>query len=262
MIKTGAVPCLLTCAVYAALGLLFQGSGSCSNAAEIFCRSFTLSWPALIPAILVIVLSALHIDVKGIMIASILSAAAVAAGIQHTAFSEILAACLWGFHPAAPELARLSAGGGAVSMADVVAIICISSSYAGMFSGTGFLSKIQGYIHTLSQNLSPFGAIIITSLTTSMVSCNQTLATMLTHQLCQPIEPDQQRLAIHLENTVIVISALVPWSIACSAFLAIIDAPFSAVPAACYLYLLPLWNYLSCRHNTCHIHARIDNSHL
>lgn len=73
MIKTGAVPCLLTCAVYAALGLLFQGSSSCSNAAEIFCRSFTLSWPALIPAILVIVLSALRIDVKGIMIASILS---------------------------------------------------------------------------------------------------------------------------------------------------------------------------------------------
>ena len=95
-------------------------------------------------------------------------------------------------------------------MTDVVAIICISSSYAGMFSGTGFLHRIQGHMAALSRRATPFGAIIATSVATSMVSCNQTLATMLTHQLCQSVEPDPQRLAIHLENTVIVISALVP----------------------------------------------------
>ena len=132
-------------------------------------------------------------------------------------------------------------------MTDVVAIICISSSYAGMFSGTGFLRRIQGHMAALSRRAMPFGAIIATSVATSMVSCNQTLATMLTHQLCQSVEPDPQRLAIHLENTVIVISALVPWSIACSAFLAIIDAPLASVPLACYLYFIPLWNFLTSR---------------
>lgn len=247
MVKTAVVPSILTCVIYASMGILFQGSSTSSNAAELFCRSFNLSWITLVPAALVIILSARRIDVKAIMITSTIAAAIIASEIQHMPLSEIFASCLLGFHPADPDLARLASGGGIVSMADVVAIICISSSYAGMFSGTGFLEAIQTHMTILSQHITPFGTIIATSIITSMISCNQTLATMLTHQLCQSVEPDPQRLAIHLENTVIIISALIPWSIACSAFLAIIDAPLASVPLACYLYFIPLWNFLTCR---------------
>ncbi len=247
MVKTAIVPSILTCVIYASMGILFQGSSTSSNAAELFCRSFNLSWITLVPAALVIILSARRIDVKAIMITSTIAAAIIASEIQHMPLSEIFASCLLGFHPADPDLARLASGGGIVSMADVVAIICISSSYAGMFSGTGFLEAIQTHMTVLSQRITPFGTIIATSIITSMISCNQTLATMLTHQLCQSVEPDPQRLAIHLENTVIIISALIPWSIACSAFLAIIDAPLASVILACYLYFIPLWNFLTCR---------------
>lgn len=247
MVKTAMIPFVLTYAVYAAMGLLFQDGSAHHDAAGLFRQAFTLSWITLIPAALVIILSARHVDVKLIMIASTAAAAAIAVGTQQMNPLEVLRVCLLGFHPANPALARLASGGGAVSMTDVVAIICISSSYAGMFSGTGFLHRIQGHMAALSRRATPFGAIIATSVATSMVSCNQTLATMLTHQLCQSVEPDPQRLAIHLENTVIVISALVPWSIACSAFLAIIDAPLASVPLACYLYFIPLWNFLTSR---------------
>ncbi|MBM6731245.1 hypothetical protein OCV58_02390 [Megasphaera butyrica] len=247
MVKTSIVPCLLTCAVYTAMGMLFQDGGAHHDAAGLFRQAFTLSWITLIPAALVIILSARRIDVKIIMVISTAAAAVIAVSTQQLTPLEVLTVCLLGFHPADPALARLASGGGAVSMTDVVAIICISSSYAGMFSGTGFLRGIQGHMAALSRRATPFGAVIATSVATSMVSCNQTLATMLTHQLCQSVEPDPQRLAIHLENTVIVISALIPWSIACSAFLAIIDAPLSSVPLACYLYFLPLWNFITCR---------------
>lgn len=247
MVKTAVVPSILTCVIYASMGILFQGSSTSSNAAELFCRSFNLSWITLVPAALVIILSARRIDVKAIMITSTIAAAIIASEIQHMPLSEIFASCLLGFHPSDPDLARLASGGGIVSMADVVAIICISSSYAGMFSGTGFLEAIHTHMTVLSQRITPFGTIIATSIITSMISCNQTLATMLTHQLCQSVEPDPQRLAIHLENTVIIISALIPWSIACSAFLAIIDAPLASVILACYLYFIPLWNFLTCR---------------
>lgn len=247
MVKTAMIPFVLTCAVYAAMGLLFQDGSAHHDAAGLFRQAFTLSWITLIPAALVIILSARHVDVKLIMIASTAAAAAIAVGTQQMNPLEVLRVCLLGFHPADPDLARLASGGGIVSMADVVAIICISSSYAGMFSGTGFLEAIQTHMTVLSQRITPFGTIIATSIITSMISCNQTLATMLTHQLCQSVEPDPQRLAIHLENTVIIISALIPWSIACSAFLAIIDAPLASVPLACYLYFIPLWNFLTCR---------------
>lgn len=247
MVKTSIVPCLLTCAVYAAMEMLFQDGGAHHDAAGLFRQAFTLSWITLIPAALVIILSARRIDVKIIMVISTAAAAAIAVSTQQLTPLEVLTVCLLGFHPADPALARLASGGGAVSMTDVVAIICISSSYAGMFSGTGFLRGIQGHMAALSRRATPFGAVIATSVATSMVSCNQTLATMLTHQLCQSVEPDPQRLAIHLENTVIVISALIPWSIACSAFLAIIDAPLASVPLACYLYFIPLLNFLTSR---------------
>lgn len=247
MVKTAMVPFVLTCAVYAAMGLLFQDGSAHHDAAGLFRQAFTLSWITLVPAALVIVLSVRRVDVKIIMIASTAAAAAIAVGTQQMNPLEVLTVCLLGFHPADPALARLASGGGIVSMADVVAIICISSSYAGMFSGTGFLEAIQTHMTVLSQRITPFGTIIATSIITSMISCNQTLATMLTHQLCQSVEPDPQRLAIHLENTVIIISALIPWSIACSAFLAIIDAPLASVILACYLYFIPLWNFLTCR---------------
>lgn len=247
MVKTAMVPFVLTCAVYAAMGLLFQDGSAHHDAAGLFRQAFTLSWITLVPAALVIILSARRIDVKMIMVVSTAAAAAIAVSTQQLTPLEVLTVCLLGFHPADPALARLASGGGAVSMTDVVAIICISSSYAGMFSGTGFLRGIQGHMAALSRRATPFGAVIATSVATSMVSCNQTLATMLTHQLCQSVEPDPQRLAIHLENTVIVISALIPWSIACSAFLAIIDAPLASVPLACYLYFIPLWNFLTSR---------------
>lgn len=250
MVKTSIVPCLLTCAVYAAMGMLFQDGGAHHDAAGLFRQTFTLSWITLIPAALVIILSARRIDVKIIMVISTAAAAAIAVSTQQLTPLEVLTVCLLGFHPADPALARLASGGGIVSMADVVAIICISSSYAGMFSGTGFLEAIQTHMTILSQRITPFGTIIATSIITSMISCNQTLATMLTHQLCQSVEPDPQRLAIHLENTVIIISALIPWSIACSAFLAIIKAPISSVPVACYLYLIPIWNYITSKLNS------------
>lgn len=51
-----------------------------------------------------------------------------------------------------------------------------------------------------------------------------------------------------LENTVIVIAPLIPWSIAGTVPLATVSAPITALLAACYLYLLPVWNYFPARH--------------
>jgi NhaC family Na+:H+ antiporter len=49
--------------------------------------------------------------------------------------------------------------------------------------------------------------------------------------------------ALYLENTAVIIAPLIPWSIACGVTLAAVNAPPLSVAAACYLYLLPLWQY-------------------
>ena len=75
---------------------------------------------------------------------------------------------------------------------------------------------------------------------TGLVACNQTLNIMLTHQLCQGAVEDRERLALALENTAVVLSPLIPWSIACAVPLGAVSAPQGCVLTACYLYLRPL----------------------
>ena len=79
---------------------------------------------------------------------------------------------------------------------------------------------------------------------TALVSCNQTLAILLTHQLCGNLE-DGPALALDLEDSVVVIAALVPWSIAATVPLSSVGAPLTSICAACYLYFLPVWRLVS-----------------
>ena len=46
---------------------------------------------------------------------------------------------------------------------------------------------------------------------------------------------------LDMENSVIVLAGLVPWCIASSVPLAMLGAGASSLPAAVYLWLVPLW---------------------
>lgn len=80
----------------------------------------------------------------------------------------------------------------------------------------------------------------VTAVAASMIACSQTLSILLTHQLCADTEPDGPSCAIDLENSVVVLAPLVPWSIAGAVPLASAGAPEQSLLAACYLYLIPL----------------------
>ena len=74
-----------------------------------------------------------------------------------------------------------------------------------------------------------------------MIACNQTLTILLANQLCGDGYQDKEQLALDLEDSAVVISPLIPWSIAGGAPLSTIGAPVAAITAAFYLFLLPLW---------------------
>ena len=243
MIKTSVVPFVLTCAVYAFLGMGAVGDFDTSQIRTLFAENFVLHPAALIPAAAIIVLSCFRVNVKITMSVSILCGMAVAFFIQGVSSGALLNIALWGYRAEDAELAALLSGGGIQSMVKVFCIVCLSSCYSGMFNGTGLLEGFRGSLNRLSNKILPFGSILVTSIITVMVSCNQTLAIMLTHQLCMDTEPDPETMASHLENTAVVIAPLIPWSIAGAVPLATIGAPTASILTACYLYLLPLWNY-------------------
>ena len=243
MVKTSVVPFVISCGIYALLGRGVTADYDVTGVQSLFADAFVLHPAAIIPAAVIILLSCLKVNVKITMSVSILCGMALAVFVQGWAVSDLLRIALWGYKPEDPQVAALLSGGGIQSMVKVFCIVCLSSCYSGMFNGTGLLEGFRGGLNKLSKKILPFGSILLTSVITVMVSCNQALGIMLTHQLCVDTEPDPETLASHMENTVVVIAPLIPWSIAGAVPLATVGAPTACILTACYLYLLPVWNY-------------------
>ena len=245
MLRSALVPFLLTTAVYALLGLTMAPAGEMIDLKALFLKRFSLHWTALLPALTILLFSAFRVNVRLTMAASILSAIPVCILLQHSTPAELARAAVFGFYESDAELGAMINDGGIASMVKVGGIVCLSSSYSGIFRKTGLLDGTKHGITVLSEKTTPFAAIFCTSVVVCIISCNQSLATIVTSQLCAGLRQDAPVFANDLEDTTIVIAPLVPWSIAGGVPLAIIGAPSSALLLACYLYLIPLWR-LAC----------------
>lgn len=243
MVKTSLGPFVISCLIYALMGLGSSSDYDVGQIRELFSGAFVMHPAALLPALAVILFSLLRINVKITMTVSILCGAAVSCLIQGISLGELLMIAVTGYTPEDPQVAALLSGGGILSMGKVFSIVCLSSCYGGMFNGTGLLNGFRDALLRLSRKILPFGSILLTAIVTVMVSCNQALAIMLTHQLCKDVEPEPETMAVHLENTAVVVAPLIPWSIAGAVPLASVGAPTACILTACYLYLLPVWNY-------------------
>lgn len=241
MVRSALVPFLLSCGVYGLLGVLSRPAGEVMDLEALFAPAFSLSWLALIPALVILALSLMQVNVKIAMSASILSALPVCPLVQHAPIADLPRLLFFGYRAADSQLGAMLNGGGIWSMARVTAIVCLSSSYSGIFQQTGLLDHVKAAIGRLARRAGPYAAILAASIPASMVACNQTLSILLTHQLCDQTQEDREQLALDLEDAVVVVAPLVPWSIAGGVPLASIAAPTASIFFACYLYLLPLW---------------------
>ena len=240
MIKSALAPFTITCILYLTVSIQLHGKTEMPDLGHAFGSEFRLSWIALLPAAVILLLSVMQAGVKIAMIASIVTAIPVCIGLQNMAFTELPELLLNGFHSTDVTVAAMLNGGGITSMLKVGAIVCISSSYSGIFQATGILNGFQKMVCLLADRIKPYFAVLVTSILTSVMACNQTLAIMLTDQPCSRTEPDKLRFANNLEDSAVLIAPLVPWSIACAIPLTAAGAPGYSVLFAVFLYLLPL----------------------
>lgn len=240
MIKSALAPFTITCILYLTVSIQLHGKTEMPDLGHAFGSEFRLSWIALLPAAVILLLSVMQAGVKIAMIASIVTAIPVCIGLQNMAFTELPELLLNGFHSTDVTVAAMLNGGGITSMLKVGAIVCISSSYSGIFQATGILNGFQKMVCLLADRTKPYFAVLVTSILTSVMACNQTLAIMLTDQLGSRTEPDKLRFANNLEDSAVLIAPLVPWSIACAIPLTAAGAPGYSVLFAVFLYLLPL----------------------
>lgn len=245
MLRSAAVPFAACCLVYTLLGFFTKPTGQMPELQGLFSGSFRLHWIALLPAVVILVLSAARVDVKTAMGCSILAALPICVFLQNFPLKEIPELLIMGYRSADPQLAPMIDGGGICSLLGVAAIICLSSSYSGIFEKTGMLDKIQRAVVFLSGKISAYTIMFCVSFAVGMVACNQTLTIMLAHQLCGETEKDPGLCALHLEDTAVIVAPLFPWSIAVAVPLASIGAPPAAILCSFFLLFIPLWNLMS-----------------
>ena len=126
-------------------------------------------------------------------------------------------------------------------------VVFVSCALSGIFDGTNMLKNIEDILMRGKSRYILFIYTAITSIVTAAFGCNQSIATVLTHHLMNKSYEDKNidsyQLAIDLENTGVVLAALIPWNIA--AFVPTITMGVSStkfIPYAFYLYLIPIIN--------------------
>lgn len=244
MVKTAMVPFVACCGIYALMGVFTNRGGQVPDLEQLFGREFVLSWVALLPAVVILTLSVMQVKVKKAMTASILTALPISLLVQGTTLSELPALLFYGYHAADSEVAAMVNGGGITSMFRVACIVSLSSAFSGIFQKTGLLDRAKEMIQGVARRTNSYTAVLVTSCVASLIACNQTLAIILTHQLCEGVEEDKWTFALHLENTAVLVAGLVPWSIAGGVPLASVGAPSRSMLLGCFLYLVPAWRLL------------------
>ena len=243
MLKTSIIPFIATCLFYLFLGLKSSTSPVSIDATNIFKENYNLNIVVIVPAILIIILSLLKVNVKKTMLVSIVISFIIAIFFQKESVISLINYCVYGFHHSNEKLNLMMKGGGILSMLNVGLIVAISSSYSGIFKETKMLVLMKRYLKEFSKKTSNYFVIFLSSIISGAIACNQSLGIILTYELCEELE-DKQNMAIILENTIVLLAGLIPWNIAMAVPLKTIDIGLMSGLFAFYLYFLPLWNLL------------------
>lgn len=244
MLKTAALPTGLTLLFYGCLSGQYPIQTVDEAILNALTNRFSLHWVVLVPAVLMLILPLCRVPVKIAMVASSGVALVLSVTLQKFSIFESLKIALLGFHPQDPALQWILSGGGLVSMLTASGIVFVTSLYSGILEGMNLLNEVRSNVDRLVKKIGKFPATVLISTLTIMVFCNQSVMTILDDQLLR--DAYRQRggspteFAMDIANSGVTIAGLVPWSIAVTVPLSMIDVGLEAIPYAALLYLIPI----------------------
>ena len=251
MFKTALIPFILTCVLYTLLSLRYPMNSGESELLDMLAVEFNLSRICLIPAILMIVLPFFNVNIKISLVVDIIVSIIIAITVQQADAAQCLKAAVLGYSTDNAMLSSIISGGGLKSMLEVSIILLISGTYGKIFQGTGLLLPITDAIKTMSSSVGRFLSMIILSFAVCMIFCNQTIGSIMINQLSSGIygdsEEEKYNKMTDIECSTITIAAMVPWCIAVSVPLAMLDADMTAIPFAFFVFLVPICHLIRSR---------------
>lgn len=252
MAKSMIIPYILTGILYIALSKNYVLDMGESTLPALILENYNLDTRfVFIPLASIIVFSLLRINVRISMAVSIVLASFVGFFTQKEAFTDILNYLFFGFYKFnGTALEKIIKGGGVISMLNASALILISCSLIGVFEQLKILEYIKGKINNVKTRAEIFRNTVVVSIITSMIGANQTIAVIMTEQIIEKVYDEKKikraDLAKDIENSAIVIPAIIPWNIACYLPCTMLGiSSFTFIPFAFYIWLIPICTYLA-----------------
>ncbi len=242
MLRTGALPFILSAAVYGLLSWRHPIAIVDGAILDALREGFSLSLWTLLPPLLLLGLPLLHLSIRLAMAASAVSALCVTVLCQHAPVPDALWTALAGYTPAAEALRGVMSGGGAVSMLTASVLMLCTAMFAGLLDGLGGLETARRAVAWVVRHYGRFPAVTAAMTLCAMVFCNQSTGAVVTPGLVADAYADAApgELAQDMENSGVVIAPLIPWNISVSIPLLMLGATARAIPYAVLLYAIPL----------------------
>ena len=240
MFRTGVLPVALTVIVYGVLSVRHPITAVDESLLQALRDSAVISLWALLPAVIMLSLPLVKVPVLISIALSVAAAGTVSVLVQGMTVWDMLKTALLGYYPTAGQLKDILSGGGIVSMAKPAALVFTTGLLAGLLEGTGVLKGAAGLVEKLANRWGSFAASVAVSLGAGMIFCNQSVAIVMGNQLLRRCYTDHNEQAVDMENSGIVLSDLIPWNIACSIPLVMLEVNERAIPYAVLLYMIPL----------------------
>lgn len=246
MFKTGSVPFILAGILYVFCNS--EGDKIVKNISmlELLEKNFNLSYLCFLPIIVILFLTLFKTNVKISLSLSILVAMVLSYFIQGYDFVEIIKTVVFGFFFEKDNpLYTILKGGGIISMWKTCMIVFISCCLSGIIQMLKIFSRLEDVILKSKNEFILFIWTILVSIATGILGCNQSIAVVMTIDIMKNIYKikgiSNEKFAIDIENSSIVLAALIPWNLA-----SLVPATVMELPDLSYLYysfyviLLPL----------------------
>lgn len=256
MMYTTLPASLITIVIYYFLGLRYSSGVMDSSNIDLMMTtlsgSFNISLVAILPAILMLVVSALKIPavpgLSGCALASILFAVV----LQDVSLKEVFVTSYAGFksQTGVALVDTILSRGGMASMFNTVALIIIAGIMGGALNVSGVLKVFveEGLLRVVNKAWSLVVATMVYSYFILLVSGNQVLGLVMAGPTFQPAYKDMDLhpkvLSRALADTTTVAAPLVPWSTACNYTIGVLGIGIGYIPYAFLCYIVPVFTVL------------------
>jgi Na+:H+ antiporter, NhaC family len=248
MAVTTLYPLIVSSILYLILSFINPVKLANNNLTFEIAKAFNLNWTTLLPALIILILCILRVEVKISMAVSVIIGSLIGIFIQGYSPLEILQFTLTGFKLESVFNLDMMVVGGILSMVKVSIVVIISTAFAGIFAGTRTLEFIEVYLNKAQSRGDLFLGTTVIGILSAAFGCTQTIAILLTHQLVEKNYKkeglDDYQIAVDLVNTAVVISPLIPWNVAGLVPATVLSVNSNFIPYAFYLYLVPLFNLI------------------